>query len=462
MRSLFLKIFLWFWLAMVLVVLTLLISSSFSESRNTRQRDEAMDRAMTPLIADNFADIYDREGPSGFSALLSRGKGVFPWVPYLFDSSGVEALGRSVSPQGLEAFRLALGSHHTEVVHSGEARWVGEWVQAASGRPYVLVLELNRRPPDPFLRAPSQIQLLRFLAALLIIGVICLWITRHITSPILQLREAANQLAEGNLAARVGSSSRRTDELGELSRDFDHMAEQLERLITSRQRLISDISHELRSPLARLSVALGIAQRSASPESLPALLRIERETQRLNDLIAALLRLARLESGAERIHRDSVDLECLIQEVADDANFEASSQDRSVRVSSTFPCHVAANADLLRSALENVVRNAVNYAPDGTEVDVTLTPGYDGRSALIRVRDHGPGVPASALQSIFEPFYRVENARERTRGGSGLGLSITERAIRTHGGSVQARNAGDGGLVIEISLPIQSPGDPAS
>jgi len=463
MRSLFLKIFLWFWFAMVLVVLTLLISSSYSESRKTRERDEAMDRSMSPLVADNFAEVFDREGRAGFSALLARGKGAFPWTPYLFDASGAEALGRSVSPQAFEAFRLALGSRGTEVVHRGEARWVGQWVEAASGTPYVVVLELNRRPADPFLRAPSQVQLLRFIAALLIVGAISLWITRHITSPILQLREAANQLAQGNLAARVGSPSLlRADELGELSKDFNHMAEQLERLITARQRLISDVSHELRSPLARLSVALGIAQRSASPESLPALVRIEREAQRLNELIAELLRLARLESGAEKIQWGHLDLQALIREVASDANFEASSQNRSVRVSRSSPCQVVGNCDLLRSAFENVVRNAVDYTPDGTEVDLSLRSSDDGRSALIRVRDHGPGVPTSALQSIFEPFYRVENARERTRGGSGLGLSITDRAIRAHGGSVYAHNAGDGGLVVEISLPTQSSNGPGS
>jgi two-component system, OmpR family, sensor histidine kinase CpxA len=459
MRSLFLQIFLWFWFAMVLVVLTLLISSSYSESRNSRERDEAMDRSMSPLVADNFAEVFDREGPAGFSGLLARGKGAFPWTPYLFDPAGAEALGRSVSPQAREAFRLALGSRNTEVVHSGGARWVGQWVQATSGKPYVVVLEVNLRPPNPFLRAPSQVQLLRFLVALLIVGAISLWITRHITSPILQLREAANQLAQGNLAARVGSPSLlRADELGEFSKDFNHMAEQLERLITSRQRLISDVSHELRSPLARLSVALGIAQRSASPESSPVLVRIEREAQRLNELIAELLRLARLESGAERIRWDNLDLEALIREVANDANFEASSQNRSVRVSRSCPCQVVGNSDLLRSAFENVVRNAVDYTPDGGEVDLSLASSDDGRLAVIRVRDHGPGVPTSALQSIFEPFYRVENARERTRGGSGLGLSITDRAIRAHGGSVYAHNARDGGLVVEMSLPSQSPG----
>jgi len=456
MRSLFLKIFLWFWLAMVLVTLTLFISSSLSQSRVSRERDEAMDRTMTPLIADNFAEVVDREGAPGLSALLTRGKGSFPWTPYVFGLTGAEALGRITSPSAMQAFHQALDSKETQVVRLGSARWVSQRVQAASGKTYVVVLELKGPPSISLLRAPSQVQILRFLIVLLIVGAICLWITRHLAAPILQLREAANQLAGGNLTARVAAASlQRNDELGDLSKDFNHMAAQLEMLITSRQRLISDISHELRSPLARLSVALGIAQRSASPEALPALQRIERETQRLTDLIAELLRLARLESGAESLSQESVDLRRLVQDVAEDANFEANSRNRSVRVASSYACTVAGNLDLLRSAVENVVRNAINYTPENSEVEITLTPWQDGRSAVIRVRDHGPGVPVDSLRSIFEPFYRLESARERTSGGTGLGLSITDRVIRNHHGAVHVRNAPDGGLIIELSLPVQ-------
>lgn len=455
-NSLFLKIFLWFWLAMVLITISLLISSSFNESQSSRAREEAVDRTMTPFIADNFAEVFDREGKTGFAGFFARGQENFPWTPFLFDELGNEALGRSVAPSARQAFELALKSHQTEVVHLGRNRWVAEWVQAHSGRPYVLVLEMdpNRRTPETFFRAPSQVQLLRFFIVLLIIGAICLLLARHITRPILELREAANRLAQGNLDARVASSAlRRSDELGKLAHDFNHMAAQLENLISSRQRLISDISHELRSPLARLSVALGIAERSSSPESLPALIRIERETQRLNNLIAELLRLARLESGEEKLARDPVDLQNLVQQVANDGNFEAGPANRTVRVFSSYPCVVLGQAELLRSAIENVVRNALHYTPENSEVEISLTPSDDGRRATVCVRDRGPGVPASALESIFEPFFRLEDSRDRSSGGTGLGLSITDRTIRSHGGSVRASNAPGGGLQIELTLP---------
>jgi two-component system sensor histidine kinase CpxA len=293
------------------------------------------------------------------------------------------------------------------------------------------------------------------LAILLIVGLISLVITRHITSPILRLRLVANQLAQGNLAARVGSDSmQRKDELAELSKDFDHMAAQIQTLMASQQRLLSDISHELRSPLARLSVALGLARRSASLETASALNRIERETQRLNELIAGLLQLARMESGSEKIPREIVNLDLLLKDVAADANFEARSRNRGVRVAVNTPCQVQGNPELLRSAIENVVRNAINYTPENTEVVATLTCEDNASSAVVRVCDQGPGVPESALANIFQPFYRVEAARDRSTGGTGLGLSITDRAIRGHGGSVQAQNVPGSGLQIELHLPV--------
>jgi two-component system sensor histidine kinase CpxA len=232
------------------------------------------------------------------------------------------------------------------------------------------------------------------------------------------------------------------------------MAAQIQTLMASQQRLLSDISHELRSPLARLSVALGLARRSASLETASALNRIERETQRLNELIAGLLQLARMESGSEKIPREVVNLDLLLKDVAADANFEARSRNRGVRVAVNTPCQVQGNPELLRSAIENVVRNAINYTPENTEVVATLTCEDNASSAVVRVCDQGPGVPESALANIFQPFYRVEAARDRSTGGTGLGLSITDRAIRGHGGSVQAQNVPGSGLQIELHLPV--------
>jgi two-component system sensor histidine kinase CpxA len=454
-RSLFWKIFLWFWLAMVLVSLTLILSSAWSQSRTTRERDEAMDRAMTPLMADNFAEVYDKQGKNGLEEFIARGHGTFPWNPFLFDQNGHEVLDRTLSPNAVGAMRLAAVSHGTEIVRSGGDRWIGQYVLTNSGRPYVLVLEVNRHGPEGVLHVPSEVQLLQFLIVLLIVGLISLWITRHITSPIVQLRGAANQLARGQLSARVGPETLgHKDELSGLGKDFNHMAEQIELLMTSQRRLIADISHELRSPLARLSVALGLARRSADPETDASLNRIERETQRLNELIGGLLDLARLESGTETLKAARVDLQELVSSVAEDAAFEAGARNRGVRVLSTFSCSRKGNAQLLRSAIENAVRNAVNYTSEGTEVEISLGPSPDQQSAVVLIRDHGPGVPDSALQNIFEPFFRVDDARDRVSGGTGLGLSITDRVVRAHGGNVRAHNHPDSGLVIELILPL--------
>jgi signal transduction histidine kinase len=292
---------------------------------------------------------------------------------------------------------------------------------------------------------------------LLVAGLVCLWLARYITAPVTKLRAATRQLAAGNLNARVGSAAaKRRDELADLGRDFDHMAEQIEALMSSQRRLMTDISHELRSPLARLNVALGLAWRHANPETEGSLERIEREADRLNELIGVLLRLARLDSGVDPMNRDTVELEALVREVSADADFEAQSRNRTVRILRSVPCSITGTRSALRSALENVVRNAVNYTAEGTEVEVILERVRDAsqESAVIRVRDHGDGVPEDVLENIFRPFYRVADARERSSGGTGLGLTITETVMRLHGGQVKANNSHTGGLVVELRFPL--------
>jgi two-component system sensor histidine kinase CpxA len=247
---------------------------------------------------------------------------------------------------------------------------------------------------------------------------------------------------------------RRRDELGELAQDFDFMAERVESLVSAQQRLLQDVSHELRSPLARLSVALELALRDAGPAAAPALGRVGREAERLNELIGQLLTLVRLEGGAAP-QQVRIELSQLVAEIADDADFEATAHDRRVRVAGCDVCEVVGVPELLRSAIENVLRNAVQHTAAGSAVDVTLRRQISGAApiATLEVRDHGPGVPEEALDAIFKPFYRVSDARERSSGGVGLGLAITARAIHLHGGVLRARNAPDGGLIVQIDLP---------
>jgi two-component system sensor histidine kinase CpxA len=258
--------------------------------------------------------------------------------------------------------------------------------------------------------------------------------------------------AEGKLDARVSPAlGNRKDELADLGREFDDMAERIAALISSQKRLLGDISHEVRSPLARLTVALELARRSSNGKASTALDRIEQEAERVNKLVGQLLTLTRLESGAERVPPEVVALEELVQQVVDDASYEAKPQGKEVKALQLEHCRVRGSFELLRSGVENVVRNSIRYTAENTVVEVSLTWKLD--TAVLTVRDYGPGVPENELQHIFEPFYRVSEARERASGGVGLGLSIAERTVKLHGGTIRAENVRDG-LLITIHFPL--------
>lgn len=231
------------------------------------------------------------------------------------------------------------------------------------------------------------------------------------------------------------------------------MAERIESLITSQQRLSRDVSHELRSPLARMNVALEIAKQKSNGETAPVLQRIETESQRLNDMISRLLTLSKLETGSQDFDRRELNLKSLVEQVAADADFEANAKGKTVKIMKADECRVFGSESLIQSAVENVLRNAVRYTKDGTEVEVSLSNG--GGNAVLRVVDHGGGVPEAELSNLFKPFYRVGEARDRGSGGTGLGLAIAEQSIRIHKGSIKAGNTADG-LEIEITLACQN------
>jgi two-component system sensor histidine kinase CpxA len=284
-------------------------------------------------------------------------------------------------------------------------------------------------------------------------GLVCFLLTRHITSPLFELRRGAESIAGGNLSARVPGSVRdRRDEIGQLGRDFDRMAERLESLVDSHKRLLGDVSHELRSPLSRLVVALGLARRATADESGALLDRIALEATRLDNLIGQLLTLSRIEGGSYAVAAASIDLTALVHEVVGDADFEARAQSKRVGVTTFEACTVSGSEELLRSAVENVVRNAVRYTREETAVDVSIRRERD--RAVIRVRDRGPGVPEAMLSEILLPFRRVQATLVTRNEGSGLGLAIAHRAVAANGGKIGAMNAADGGLIVDIEVPL--------
>jgi len=301
---------------------------------------------------------------------------------------------------------------------------------------------------------PRVIALPLILAALAS-GLVCFLLARYLTAPLDRLRRATESYATGDLSTRVAPTlGTRRDEVAELAQAFDRMAQRLQELMTSQRQLLSDVSHELRSPLARLQVALGLARQRTDGRASSEFDRIERETERLNELIGQLLSLARLESGVTVAELEPVDLVELLASVASDADFEARATHRRVEMAGTVPATIQGDVRLLHSALENIVRNAVRYTAEGTTVTLSLERDRGKPDAwAITIRDHGPGVPEAMLPRLFEPFVRVGDARDRASGGYGLGLAIAQKAVHLHGGEVVARNEPAGGFSIVIVLP---------
>ena len=470
LRSLFLKVFLWFWLSTVLVIGALLVTSHLTRTENTFRPPLFIEAVLTGY-GRKAADAYERGGQPALADYLRTVERETTVRAHLFDAGGAELGGGAASARQTEtAARTARTGQPFFGEVDGRMLEVRP-VPAAGGGNYAFLVEMPKGPPPggphggpphgPFglLSESGSVLGLRLLVVILTAGALCYLLARYITTPVVKLREVTRQVTEGDLSARVGPRlGRRHDELAAMGHDFDTMATRVETLVSAQTRLLRDISHELRSPLARLSVALDLARKRAGAAAAADLDRIEREAKRLNEMIGQLLTLSRSESDANGHGARALDLAALVREVAADADFEAQASGRSVEIVECEGCRMKGTAALLRSAVENVVRNAVRYTPEGTAVKLSLRCVREGAdaSACIRIRDEGAGVPEEALSEIFRPFYRMDDSRARETGGTGLGLAITERAVRLHGGTVTASNVPGGGFVVEIRLPLNA------
>jgi two-component system, OmpR family, sensor kinase len=455
MRSLFVRIFVTIWLAAAVVAVAFAWIQIASIPRRvfTERRTQILTEVMK-LGGESAAERASRGREA--DAELERLGRVVESNLYLFDGRA-----RPVAPSDPPADARAIAR---EVVESGRDvrrddetnRHIGLLLrtEGPEGR-YAIV---GRRPPhvSPWERFFSADTLpLRVLVIVLVAGLVSFPLARYLTKPIQHIRAAAQRVAAGDLSVRVQPQvGRRHDEVGMLAQDFDRMAERLGALVSAQGQLLRDVSHELRSPLARLSVGLELARKSAGPDAKAGLDRMEREVERLNTLIGEVLAISRLESR-ETIEREEIDLGSLVEEIVRDADFEAQSSNRSVALVKTSPARMRGDEEILRRAIENVVRNAVRFTEEKTRVEVTMAKTENGKGPIIRiaVRDRGPGVPEDALENIFEPFYRVGTARDRKTGGTGVGLAITDRAVRAHGGHVAAKNVSGGGLEVTLELP---------
>ncbi len=449
MNSLFIRIFLWFWLAVVALGLTLAWTAAQLGGREI------------PPMLEHARQSFDEDSRAAWRVLEGRGvDGLRAWYReashrrvlrlHLVDANGRVLVGEAL-PLELRRFAFMPEGFLRQVPAIRRGRVVVRSL-TSPGWGYLRLITVFR-PPHPVW---TLFTYSRLAIALLVSALVCWGLAHTLSAPVRELRRVTQRLTEGDLDARVtGRLTRRRDELGRLARDLNEMAGRLQGLIEAQRQLLADISHELRSPLARLQIAVGLARQKGVAGVDGEIDRIEREAERLNELIGGVLTLTRLGSEDGR-DLDAVDLVGLVESIVRDAEFEA--RDRACRVRSTIvrgPLAVRGDPRLLRSAIENVVRNALRHTAEGTTVEVGLAHGRVGAApgAVVTVRDRGPGIDETMIDEVFEPFVRADAARDRGSGGYGLGLSIARRAIEWHGGTIEARNLADG-LLVEIRLPV--------
>ena len=433
MKSLFAKILLWFWFTLAVTV----VGSAFISALNVNQNASDERAPVARLVRfqlEEARSAYETGGRPGLQAFLDTLNRVYDARGILTDETGRDLL---TNEDRSDLVRRARRPYFFQIFRTGDAMVA----RAADDGQYWFFFIVPRVQVGSWFLLPQHV----FVMAAGVL--LCYWLALYLTSPVRKLEKAVERFGRGDLSARVGSN--RSDELGQLARTFDRMAGRIGTLLTAERRLLLDISHELRSPLARLGVAVELARSGDDAHS--ALNRIQKESDRLNALVGQLLQVTRAEGDPSSLRRAPLRLDELVRQLVDDSSIEAAAHGCELKYEKREPVTVAGDAELLRRAVENVIRNAIRHAPRETAVEISLA--RDNGNAVVGVRDQGAGVPEEALPRLFDAFYRVEGDRDRASGGTGLGLSIARRAMELHKGSIRARNA-QPGLEVEMELPV--------
>src|ERR1022692_214015 len=433
MRTLFAKILLWFWCTLAIFVVGSAFISALSVNQNASDQG-APGARLVKFQLEEARVTYETGGGPALQLFLDNLQKIYDAKGVLTDEKGRDLLTNEDRSDLVRRARLRPRFPYIRAVDGMVAR------PADDGR-YWFFLIVPRETPGSWFLMPEHLFMMA--AAVLL----CYWLAFHLTSPVRALQKAVESFGRGDLSTRAGSVRR--DELGQLARTFDRMADRIETLLAAERRLLLDISHELRSPLARLGVAIELGRSGEDTDA--ALNRIQKESDRLNSLVGQLLQVTRVEGDAASLRRDPVRLDQLVQLLVQDSAIEAAAHGCSLQYHGGEAVTIAGDPELLRRAVENVLRNAIRYEPRDSSVEVNLRHG--GSAAVVEIRDHGPGVPEDALPRIFDPFYRVESDRNRLSGGIGLGLSIARRAVELHQGAIRAANASPG-LQIDLEFPV--------
>lgn len=438
MRSLFVKTLLWFLAttAIAISAITFTTALSFKESES-RQSPFTM---LLKVQVEDAKRAYESGGRLALASVMARFQNVTQGEVVFTNSDGYDLVTGQLRPDLKNRMSERERRHGPPLFPQFYRRAVIARPDAA--HKYWLFLIDNRNSASLFWFLQPQ--------HLWIIGMVvllCYAFAYHLTSPVRRLQKAVDCFGRGELSVRA--ETKRRDELGQLARTFNQMADRIQTLLKAERRLLQDISHELRSPLARLALAVELARSGDDREV--TLDRIQREAERLNELVSELLQVTRAEGDPSQQRMDAVQLEQVLTDIVYDSELEAKAKDVELALRADEPAKVLGDEELVRRAIENVVRNAIRYAPPHTAVEISLK--RVAGKAEVKVRDYGPGVPEEALGRIFDAFYRVDTDRNRGSGGVGLGLSIARRAIQLHRGSLHAENLHPGLLVV-AELPL--------
>lgn len=462
MQRLFWRIFAAVWLATVVVLLAFawIMTLNFETEKIPGLDITRLQAAMDDVLSRTSRELR-HDGEDDARQWLRAASGFGPISVYVFTSADVEMLGRdtsaSVREAGAGAFAEPPKGDAGNGATRGSERLRARSIRTADGQLYAAVATLEGSFVTRMLSRRPGAFWTNIGVAMIVSALFSLLLAWYVAAPLTRIRDSTRRFAQGDLDARVGQLRfGRSAEVTALAAEFDAMAERIKALVDSHRRLVRDVSHELRSPLARQRVALELARGGDARQVTASLDRIECESDRLENMLAQALELSRLETATSAV-RDQVALDALLEDVITNADYEGAPRSRKVILAECERLQLTGSHAALYSAFENVIRNALAYTSDGSTVSVRLTRDAAAPdTALISVRDHGPGVAATDLARIFEPFYRTDNARMRSNGGTGLGLAIARSAIERHGGSVVAHNVQDGGLEVRIRLPLHS------
>jgi len=447
MGRLFWKFFFSFWLTLLVAAIS---AGSFVWLKSAAKNDDLGELKLLDYESISYvmvaADIGKSQGGTALKNFLQQLEAANMTEVMAVNTEQQDILGRSVDSATFVQAQQLFDKGKRRLVEQVKLEQTAYLVYAPLAEPEPLSPHFKKRWVLKHL--PLLLMIASGLFASLLFSALLAW---YFTRPIRHLKQAFSEVAHGKLETRVSPAmGKRQDELAELGHNFDFMTSKISALVKGQRQLLHDVSHELRSPLARMQAAIGIAQQQ--PEKVePTLVRLEREAERISDLVGELLLISRMETGVEQGQQSEVDITSLIDDIVKDARFEADNKSVSIELQSNVDITFYGQQELLHRAIENVIRNAVKFSEAGDTVRISSQRDASNTHLLITVEDEGPGVKETDLARLFRPFFRSSQTQKRD--GIGLGLTIAQQAVAAHHGQIHAVNRSQGGLRMVIQLP---------